>query len=583
MIHSVHSSLPSFKPQSFRNGLNVMLAEKSFGASDKQTRNGAGKTSFIELIHFLLGGNADPKSLFRTSALEEYRFGMVFDLGGQSVKVERSGKNHGKVWVSAEDTSRWPIEPSVKGQQLSQEEWKTVLGAEMFHLNRMSTEHGSAPSFRSLFPYFVRRSSANAFLTPEKNNDQQQLGDYQTALSFLLGLDWSIPQGWQHVREREKGLKALANAAGTGVLGKVVGTVADLRTELAVAESGARELREQLSSFHVLPEYESIEKEASALTKDINELADANTLDRRLVLDLSKALKEETPPPVGDLERLYSEAGVIVAQSALKRFEEVKAFHDSVIANRREYLSGEIAAAEARIEKREVKKGGLDSRRSELMSMLQTHGALEHYNKLQSELSKREADVQSLRNRMEAAEQLEGEKTELEIERKGLLQRLRTDYKERRDYVNEAILAFEQTSQELYDKEGAGRLSIADTPNGPQFNITVPNSRSKGIKNMQIFCFDMMLMRLCAKRGIGPGFLIHDSHLFDGVDGRQVAHALEVGAKTAQELGFQYIVTMNSDDLYKETLKSFDLDPYVLPTRLTDAMEDGGLFGMRFE
>lgn len=121
-----------------------------------------------------------------------------------------------------------------------------------------------------------------------------------------------------------------------------------------------------------------------------------------------------------------------------------------------------------------------------------------------------------------------------------------------------------------------------DTYNGPVFQFNIQGSRSKGIKNMQIFCFDMMLMRLCSKRRTGPGFLVHDSHLFDGVDGRQVAKALEVGAKTAEELGFQYVVTMNSDDAFKETNANFDLNSYILPTRLTDATEEGGLFGIRF-
>lgn len=78
------------------------------------------------------------------------------------------------------------------------------------------------------------------------------------------------------------------------------------------------------------------------------------------------------------------------------------------------------------------------------------------------------------------------------------------------------------------------------------------------------------------------GFLIHDSHLFDGVDGRQVISALHLGSEIAQELGFQYIVTMNEDDAFKETIDGFDLKDYVLPNRLTDATEDGGLFGIRF-
>ena len=146
--------------------------------------------------------------------------------------------------------------------------------------------------------------------------------------------------------------------------------------------------------------------------------------------------------------------------------------------------------------------------------------------------------------------------------------------------MSAAILAFEATSQQLY--ESAGSMTVEETSNGPAFQFPMQGSRSKGIKNMQILCFDMMLMRLCASQGIGPGFLVHDSHLFDGVDGRQLISALKVGAETAQELGFQYIVTMNEDDAFKDTITGFNLADHVLKTFLTDATEDGGLFGLRF-
>ncbi len=89
---------------------------------------------------------------------------------------------------------------------------------------------------------------------------------------------------------------------------------------------------------------------------------------------------------------------------------------------------------------------------------------------------------------------------------------------------------------------------------------------------------------LCQKRGIGPGYLIHDSHLFDGMDTRQIAKALEIGARTAKEYDFQYIVTINSDMVpYSEFSHEFKFDNYTLPITLTDATEDGGLFGFRFE
>ena len=41
-------------------------------------------------------------------------------------------------------------------------------------------------------------------------------------------------------------------------------------------------------------------------------------------------------------------------------------------------------------------------------------------------------------------------------------------------------------------------------------------------------------------------------------------------------------MTMNEDDAFKETAPNFDLKDYVIPTRLTDATQDGGLFGIRF-
>ncbi|CAG9933723.1 protein of unknown function [Candidatus Nitrotoga arctica] len=64
-------------------------------------------------------------------------------------------------------------------------------------------------------------------------------------------------------------------------------------------------------------------------------------------------------------------------------------------------------------------------------------------------------------------------------------------------------------------------------------------SRSQSIKNMQIFCFRLILLRLCAKREIGPDFLIHDSHLFDEINGHQISSMLKIGVATARELGFQ--------------------------------------------
>jgi uncharacterized protein YydD (DUF2326 family) len=99
---------------------------------------------------------------------------------------------------------------------------------------------------------------------------------------------------------------------------------------------------------------------------------------------------------------------------------------------------------------------------------------------------------------------------------------------------------------------------------------------------MQIFCFDMMLMILWANEPNRPEVLVHDSLIFDGVDERQIAKALIVGANMANDYDFQYIVTMNSDDLPDMSdYPDFDISRYRVNLDINDK-PNGGLFGMKF-
>lgn len=573
MIHRIDSSFPTFKTLEFKPGLNILIAQKEEGSTDKQTRNRAGKTSLIEIVHFLMGSDAGKDSLFLTEPLIHASFGMMFDLDGDTLRVNRSGQEKSKIHLEGEITPHGRVTHS-------KSEWLQILGEKMFGLHATQEIDGRNPSFRSLFAYFVRRQLSGAFTTAEKQANMQQTGDYQLALLFLLGLDWKIAGDWQKVRDRERNLIELKKAASVGAFGSIVGKASDLRTELTVQEARLRGLKARVASFRVLPEYEALEAEADNLTRSINGLSNANVVDAATIRDLELALANEAPPSLDDLESVYAEAGIALPGVAVKRYDDVRSFHQSVIRNRRDYLAGELEEAKQRVEARDKERARLDERRSTVLGILNTHGALEQYSQLQGEYGRMEANVESLRQRLESAEQLEGANNELEIERNRLTLRLRRDFSEQRSRLSEAILAFEETSERLY--ESAGSMTIEVTANGPVFQFPMQGSRSKGIKNMQIFCFDMMLMRLCAKRDLGPGFLIHDSHLFDGVDGRQLISALKVGAETSEEVGFQYIVTMNEDDVFKETVANFDVREYILPTVLTDARDDGGLFGARF-
>ena len=258
MIHSIYSSLPTFKNLEFNTGLNVLLAEKSEGASNRQTRNRAGKTSLIEIVHFLTGANINKKSLFKAKELNEVIFGMNFDLAGQLVDIQRQNKSR----------SGYILNESA----LPANNWRDKLGQDIFKL-KSHIDEGRFPTFRSMFAYFVRRARSGAFLTPEKQAAMQGTGDYQMALMYLFGLDWQIARDWQGVRDQEKTIEELKKATKSGVFGSIIGTAAELRTQLTVAEDRLKQYRREVEKFKVHPQYRGMEKEADDLTRILAELS----------------------------------------------------------------------------------------------------------------------------------------------------------------------------------------------------------------------------------------------------------------------------------------------------------------------
>ncbi|TET21440.1 MAG: DUF2326 domain-containing protein [Candidatus Stahlbacteria bacterium] len=580
MIHRIFSKdLESFKEVTFHEGLNILVATKTKEEDPRKTRNRSGKTSLIEIMHFLLGGKCGTDSIFRLDDLISYTFGMEFDLGDSVVTVQRSGSNPNELIVRG-GIQDWPISPYTKDDSnerfISNTDWRVVLGHFLFDLSGSASEEKTGkfgPSFRSLISYFIRNENAGGFLTAEKQSKNQQLGDVQVNLSYLLDLDWTISQELQFVREREKEIAVLRRELSKGTFGPVVGTAAQLQTALALAEEKTSAMKKRGKEFRVRKDYHELEKEASELTQQLADLADGNTIDYELISELERSLKSEESPSLENLERLYMEVGVELPDTAVRRFEDVRKFHEAVIENRKSYLVQEIEAARRRIANRERRTHRLDVRRAQIMTILKSSGALESYTNLRSELTRLEAETESLRNQLLIAERLEGEKTELEMERAQLLTRLRQNHQEQRVIVNKAIQTFEGISQRLYEKPGS--LTIERTLNGPIFDFIIQGKRSKGIRHMLIFCFDLMLVRLCKRC---PGFLVHDSHLFDSVDSDQTETAFQIADEATKKFGFQYIFTLNSHKLPKR----IELSHAILPVSITDATEDGGLFGFRF-
>lgn len=588
MIIAIESNLPSFKPVRLGPGLNVLLADKSPTSGEKQTRNSAGKSSLVELIHFLLGGKS-AGALPLHDALKAFTFYGTFAFRDGRLRVGRSGHEPSKIIVDEGETTTFGLTPKLDKKSglhcISNEVWKEFLGNRLFALpfptKGTAFEQSYTPSFRSMIAYFIRRRGG--FMRPEKHAEKQGAWDSQVNLSYLLGLDWTIPFELEKVRQRENQLKELKKAATAGAVGDIIGTVAELRPRLVVAEANVEKLRADLTAFKVVDSYREMSNRAAAIRSEMLAIERYSVTLKQTLEHLEANYDDEKPPASTDLDRLYKAVGIELPTIAIRRFEEVKTFHESVVSNRRRRLEQQIEATKLELSDGEARSAALDSERSDILRFLEGSGALEDFTALQERLAAQAVEAAALRERYKAAEILEGEKTELEGDRIKLKRRLQEDHQARRAQLDKAILFIGGAIAELYG-DRTGELVIAAKDSGPAFEITIQGDRGGGISQIEIFCLDLALLSLTADANRGPRFLVHDSHLFDGVDERQVAKALQLGKATADRIGGQYLVTMNSDIFNRLPLpESFDKQAFVLPTRLSDDGEDGGLFGFRFD
>ena len=84
MIHSINSDHTKFKKIEFHKGLNVVLADRTNRSSQKDSRNGLGKTTMINIIHFCLGAYLNPS--LKNPKLENSMFIIELDLNGKKIQ-----------------------------------------------------------------------------------------------------------------------------------------------------------------------------------------------------------------------------------------------------------------------------------------------------------------------------------------------------------------------------------------------------------------------------------------------------------------------------------------------------------------
>ncbi len=580
MLHRLAADRASFRTLEFRPGLNILLATRNDGgeqdssrASERRSRNGAGKSSTIDLIHFLLGGK--PQGALTAPALAEWNFTLDLDLGTERIEVTRSVANARQVFIRS---------PQSGVDRIQNAQWCKRLGEEWFGL---SEKRGNGDvSYRQLVSYFARRKRDGGLDSPVRTFRNQSNASAETSLAHLFGLDAELVRrlhqaksALKQAKDAQTALAALDKAAAEG--SKRADVEAQLEAQIASVKLGRDRLAGRIEAFNVLPAFRELEGELATLNQDFRDLSDADVIDQEAIDVNARALRAEVFTEAPDIARLFEEARIVFPDLVTDRYEEVHRFHEKLLENRQSHLQDEIAAAQQRIAKRQPLRALIETRRRDITRSLRASGPADELLRLRDELAGHESELKQLEGRLQEARKLEERVEALEREVEEAVRAMRQDRRERSAIVDTASRTFSEISERLYEKPG--QLAISATDTGLRFLPQTPADGSAGVMSMEIFCFDLTLATLAQGRGEGPGFIIHDSHLFEPVDGRQFARALQIAADFSMRTGIQYVALLNSDEIVRAERESgASFAEYVLETELSDTSE-GGLFGIRFD
>ncbi len=571
-LHAIGSSDPRFKGFHFHDGMNIVLAERSSDSDERNSRNGAGKSSLVLVMRYLLGGATLDTALSRVHELRDSSFFAEFCTREDGVveRVERP--------VSAREIYLREAGGGFKLESdVDRNWWLNYIARNGYGLQR----HDGVPGLENLYGQVFRTT-----FEATKVEDGESKWKGTTRLGYFMGFPSDALDKSREASRISNEKRTVTQALKSSTLSETGRDQALIEAELVAAKSKRDALTRKVKNFRVDEQYAEHQDRANQLTWDMRDVSDTILVCEERIRLIEEAIATEEPASDDGVKEkvksVYEEAGLLLPEVVLRRYDEVEAFHASVIRNRKLYLSAELEELKDEVRSLREEQRALDEERSSVMKLLDSTVALETYESVVAEVAELEAQVRLLQKQLTDAKRVESmsiDVTKAKLDAHAALE-------EQKEAIQEQIDAmaseFSRLSKEVYhDREGLLTVKVTKAGN-LSIKPKIPGDNSGGISGVKTFLLDMVVLRNAMKLGRAPKILVHDSELFNGMDERQLGSCLNIAARLSEEDGFQYVVLLNSDTLTAAEHNGFDRGDYVLSPVLSDSGDDGGLFGFRF-
>jgi len=550
------------EPIQFENKTNLIVdMTPSKKGEATATGNNIGKTTFLELIDFVLG--AKKKVLFTKNNIKVQDFlinnnflikAVFVDEQKDDLELTRSFKSSGKVLNE------------INGEKITSEaKYWDRLGEIFFSENINSKSH---PSYRHLMSRVVRYDSKSVEETFQYLNDSTTGRIYESIFFYMFNWKPQISNDeMQDLESTQNSNKLFYNRLSAN------NDITQLEVEISLSNIELAELDKRRNKLLSIPDYQTIMDELVNEKKElgrINQQLSNQNIKKKIIEEQKKNLEiSDGMISSKELSTLYGDAVNILGKKVQKSFEDVVGFVNGMKENRYKFTIRNMEEINLNIERFSERKDSLllDVDKKEHILLKGDIGEITDIEKLISDYSKKADNIGRLNERLD---QLKKAKSSLDKSNKELKEVTDDFYDdEHKETMNNSLLDFNQNYltpvfKYLYGEEKNAYVYVEIGTNKNKnkfFKLNIRNSinaDSAGSKQALTIAFDIAYLEYSRDNGINtPDFVISDRK--ELVDKRQLKRLTEYSFKKNIQLIFPILQDKLDDEIFDEANVLFRL------------------------
>ncbi|WP_163536345.1 DUF2326 domain-containing protein [Gracilibacillus sp. YIM 98692] len=561
-------------------GLNILMGERK---EKGQETNGVGKTTMIESITYLLGGSC-PKDFKGKKSLSEKDILLILEVknNDKNIFLGRLINSPEKGFVLYSDKISFNLGEWVVKE--TQQEYKEYINNLFGEQNTEDT-----PAFSALREYIIR-DEKKGFV--DINLPNRNAANEASYFAYLFGLPHNFEFDIAKIKKEQKELNKKL-----GIINSLKQEIGDLKLKEDKIKQEIQKLDEVLLNASLkeklkddASDYSKSKEEYNNLQNTIFKLEHIKKQYQRNIIDLEE--KVEEIKSLNDIEPFYEQLIGYFPDKIKKNHSQIQTFYDYMIENRGEYFKRKIDDINYQINEETKKLNKIGSSLSRKSLAFINTDIVSDISRINEEKNEKFEELADIRVKIN----LYQEKTEVssDINKKkrdilrliDLKQDIYNNYLEKIEHIENFFnhlvsVAYNETG--LLDFELNNKTNINNVTGRIEISCKIDDEKSHGRLYMKINMFDLTWFLFGLKNGEGNiPFLIHDGS-YSKPDRHAKKRLLEY---VQSELEFirkgQYFITINVDELEKETIKQFDKDGSIVAKLKRGNNDQDRFFGFRY-